>query len=188
MPGCEEQETRVQSARRLQERQLPEEAAALASRVSLLKSCWLPYVRAQRLLGQILGFELDRIDEGIASYQRGLAVDSRQAQLWYELGYLQYRRNDYTSAMTALEKAIIHVRTTPPPQPESFTMECRRLYAESADRLAMLSLGRQPRAVQQAVSSWHDYQDFCEEYGRCAPKDLKLAAQRLEVLAQHLTR
>jgi len=184
--GCDEEALRVQTARDLEQRSLWEEAAKVASRVELLPSCWLHYVRAQAILGWVLGQHLGRFDEAIASYRRGLQVDRRQSRLWYELGYLFYRRSDYPHAMEALENALVHVQTTPPSEPGRFMMECRLLYAESADRQAMLSFGSKPEHLEHAVSSWHDYQDFCAEYGSCEPQDLKLASQRLRVLSGRL--
>jgi tetratricopeptide (TPR) repeat protein len=180
--GCDEQCRRIQAARDLERREMWEEAARVAARVELLPGCWLHYVQAQSLLGWVLGQHLGRLEEAVASYRRGLHVDRRQSLLWYELGYLLYSRSDYPQAMEALENALIHVQTTPPNDPERFTMFCRLLYAESADRLAMLSYGAKSEHVERAVSSWHDYEDFCEEYGHCEPQDLKLAAQRLQVL------
>jgi tetratricopeptide (TPR) repeat protein len=189
--ACDEQARRLQTARELEQRRLWEEATNVASRVEFLSSCWLHYVRAQALLGWVLGHHLERLDEAIASYRRGLRVDRRQSRLWYELGFLLYRQNEYARAMEALEYALVHVQTTPPAQPEHFMMLCRLLYAESADRMAMLYFGSKPERVeravlQRAVSSWHDYEDFCAEYGRCEPQDLALAAQRLSVLRKQL--
>jgi len=63
------------AARELHGRGLLEDTVRVAGRVEFLPSCWLSYVRAQALLGWVLGLELGRFQEGVASYRRGLGVD-----------------------------------------------------------------------------------------------------------------
>ena len=180
--SCDEQGQRLSAARELHGKGLLEDTVRVAGRVEFLPSCWLSYVRAQALLGWVLGLELGRFQEGVASYRRGLGVDQRQSRLWYELGYLFYQRSDYMQAMESLERALVNVQTTPPPEPERFMMQCRFLYADSADRMATRTLGQQALFLQKAVSSWQDFQDFCADYGGCEPRDLQLSEQRLHVL------
>jgi len=180
--GCDEQGQRLSAARELHGRGLLEDTVRVASRVELLPSCWLNYVRAQALLGWVQGIELGRIQDGIKSYGRGLGVDQRQSRLWFELGYLFYQQSDYAQAMAAMQRALVTVQTTPPPEPERFMMQCRLIYADSADRQATRSLGKDSRTLQQAVSGWQDFQEFCADYGGCEQSDLALSEQRLKVL------